>query len=277
MKTVHALAGLLLSTLVTTSAERSAGSLSSALSEARDLRIRRLATRLEWPGQWRPDSVFNWARRTALGDTRLTSRQRAMLAKALADSVLRKPRERRRQELVGPEDCDFLLTLRGPAGVSQVLLSFPEAQARWLGPDSALAVAGFEHHAAKTIEVLRQCFPLDSTVQDLPAAVGWFLHNPTTIPEGDGVIPWYEGLPALINRVRCEHPDVEHVQGVFTVHVEALIDRHGVVSFARVKQGIPLLHELSLECVRRWRYRPAEFEGRPFGFRLAIPVDHTFP
>lgn len=251
-------------------------SLSKALARASEIHVRRLTTRLEWHGPWRPDSTSNWTRRPSRSEQRLTSRQRMILARSLADTVLKKPRPPRRLE-IGPEDCDFLLTLRGPTGIRKLLLSFPEAEARWPGPDSTIRVNSFEGGVAKVIGILRKCFPHDSTVQDLPAAVSWFRHNPTMVGDGDGVVPYYEGVPTLLTQVPCEYPNVEHPpSGVFTVYIEALIDRRGSVSFARVKQGIPLLDAGALECVRRRQYRPAQFEGHPFGFRLTIPVDYKF-
>jgi hypothetical protein len=151
-----------------------------------------------------------------------------------------------------------------------------------LDPDSALTVVRFEGHAQRAIEVLRECFRTDSTVQDLPAAVGWFLHNPVmTGIECNGVIPFYEGVPRLVVEVGCEYPDVEHApSGSFTVWIETVIDRNGDVRLARVKQvgtrPIPMLEEGALACVRRRRYHPASFEGHPFGFRLTVPVTYKF-
>ena len=270
--TIRVFVGSVLAILLATPSGASTGRLSDALLRAREVHVRRLATRLEWPRAWAPDSVSNWTRRSSRGERSLTSRQRASLAEDLADSTLKKPRHQLSPALVvGPEDCDFLLTLRGPEGTSEVLLSFPEALVRWRRPDSTFLGAGFEDHASKVIGLLKECFPLDSTVQDLPAAVGWYLYHAALQSD-----VYLEGLPSLVNKVPCEHPDEEHVHGVFTVYIEALIDRRGVVSFARVKQGIPMLNEAALDCVRRWRYRPAEFEGHPFGFRLTIPVDHRF-
>jgi TonB family protein len=134
-------------------------------------------------------------------------------------------------------------------------------------------IARFEDHTSRIIAVLKECFPRDSTVQDLSAAVGWSLHNPTMINDGDGVIPWYEGTPRFISQAPCGYPNSEHPSRGGNVLIEALIGRSGNVRFARVKQSVPMFDESALDCVRRRHYRPAEFEGRPFGFRLMIYVD----
>ena len=50
------------------------------------------------------------------------------------------------------------------------------------------------------------------------------------------------------------------VQGV--VIIEALVDAEGKVAAARVLRSIPLLDGVSLDAVRRWRFKPTEIEGR---------------
>ena len=261
-----------LAILAATTTQASAWRLSDAMSRADEVHIRRLTTRLEWPRPWAPDSVLNWALRSSQGERSLTSRQRARLAEGLADTILKKPRHQLPLGLlIGPEDCDFLIMLRGAAGTTEVLLSFPEALIRIRRPDSSFSGAGFEDGAVNVIDVLKECFPLDSTVQDLPAATGWYFHHAGLV--GD---PYFEGVPSLEGEFACDYPDVQHISGVFTVHVEALVDRRGGVTRARVKQGYPMLDEGALECVRHWRFRPAMFDGHPFGFRLTIPVEYKF-
>ncbi len=282
VKAARRFALVLLSVLATTPLAASAESLVERLSQAREVRVERLATRLEWPTRWNPDSVSNWTRRTALGGARLTKGQRMLLAHALTDSVVPRPPLWHRSGLFDAEDCDFLLLVKGAMGPNAVLLSFPESQARWLGSDSVVSVVRFEGHALRAIQVLRSCFPHDSTVQDLPAAVGWFLHNPTMTAEGDGVIPWYEGLPRIISEVPCESPRTDHPPpGSVAVWVEALIDHNGAVRLTRpARMGgsptIPALEESAMDCVRRRRFTPASFGGHAFGFRSTIPVTYKF-
>lgn len=241
------------------------------LRDAREVTISRLTTRFAWPGEWRPDSPSAWTRRAQLAEVHLPKRAIMRMADALQDSCLR-PLEPPRNAYLGPEDCDLLLSVGGRESRTMILLSFPELECRWIGRDSSFHVASWRGRAGDVIRIVKACFVQDSTVQDLPAALGWLLQNPKITGEGDGQIPWYEGIPEVLKKAWCEYPHDWLPDLQATALVEVLLDRRGLVRYARVKEGTPMLRGASVACVRRWTFRPAVYEGRPIGFRVSVPV-----
>lgn len=57
-------------------------------------------------------------------------------------------------------------------------------------------------------------------------------------------------------------PEAQQARVQGTVIIEALVDAEGKVAAARVLRSIPLLDAVSLDAVRRWRFKPTEVEGR---------------
>jgi TonB family protein len=83
-------------------------------------------------------------------------------------------------------------------------------------------------------------------------------------------------VPVKTSDARPVYPaDAEkaRVQGV--VIVETLIDDHGSVANARVLRSIPLLDAAALDAVSRWRFTPAEIEGRRISLLMTVTVNFT--
>jgi protein TonB len=58
------------------------------------------------------------------------------------------------------------------------------------------------------------------------------------------------------------------------VIVEAIIDEKGNVTNARVLKGLPMgLDKAALDAVQRWRFKPAEFQGRPVKVYYTLTVN----
>jgi len=55
-----------------------------------------------------------------------------------------------------------------------------------------------------------------------------------------------------------------------TVVLEVSIDAHGNVASVKVIRGIPSLTETALAAVKRWKFRPAKFNGHPIPSKLPV-------
>jgi TonB family protein len=78
----------------------------------------------------------------------------------------------------------------------------------------------------------------------------------------------------LIFNPRPEYPvfaRLTHVQG--PVMLQAVIDKDGTVSSARVVRGPHMLRGAAEDAVRRWRYLPYRINGRPVDVATTITVD----
>ncbi len=58
-----------------------------------------------------------------------------------------------------------------------------------------------------------------------------------------------------------------------TVLVEILIDERGRVARAKVLESVPELDEAALACVKTWRFRPAQKDGKPVAAIAHAPVN----
>ncbi len=89
---------------------------------------------------------------------------------------------------------------------------------------------------------------------------------------GGEVVP-----PEPISRPQPLYPDIARkarVTGV--VIVEAIIDKQGNVTDARVLRGLPMgLSEAATNAILRWKYRPATLNGRPVAVYLTVTVNFT--
>lgn len=80
-------------------------------------------------------------------------------------------------------------------------------------------------------------------------------------------------FPDPISRAEPEYPGIARearVEG--TVFVQALVDTSGRVVSVRVIKSIPMLDRAALECVRQWRFKPAQSRGRLMSVWVGIPI-----
>jgi TonB family protein len=88
-----------------------------------------------------------------------------------------------------------------------------------------------------------------------------------------GEYVYVEELPGAVWKTTPEYPAAARQAGVEgTVMVQALVDGDGRVADTRVVKSIPLLDPAAVECVLRWRFKPASANGRPVAVWIAIPV-----
>ena len=82
----------------------------------------------------------------------------------------------------------------------------------------------------------------------------------------------------LVHRVDPHYPaeaQQERIQG--PVVLQAKISQQGRVQKLTVVSGDPLLAESAMQAVKRWRYKPYTFEGRPLAIETTITVNFTPP
>jgi protein TonB len=61
-----------------------------------------------------------------------------------------------------------------------------------------------------------------------------------------------------------------------TVIVEAIIDQQGQVTSVRVLKSLPMgLDNAAAEAVKKWRFRPAELNGKPVTVYFVLTVNFT--
>ena len=60
------------------------------------------------------------------------------------------------------------------------------------------------------------------------------------------------------------------------VIIEAIIDKQGNVTDARVLRGLPMgISEAAAAAIQRWKYKPAMLNGRPVSVYLTVTVTFT--
>ncbi len=89
---------------------------------------------------------------------------------------------------------------------------------------------------------------------------------------GGEVVP-----PALRTKVQPVYAEIARkarVQG--TVIVEAIIDKQGNVTDARILRGLPMgLSDAAVAAIQKWKYTPATLNGRPVSVYLTVTVTFT--
>jgi len=81
------------------------------------------------------------------------------------------------------------------------------------------------------------------------------------------VAPW------AIKQARPKYPKAafdKKLQG--EVVIEFLIDTKGRVAKTRVVQSVPGLDEAAVECLKKWRFKPAVKDGKPVAVIARAPM-----
>ena len=107
-----------------------------------------------------------------------------------------------------------------------------------------------------------------------PASGGVVTYTPTMQMRVGGAIR----QPAMVSKVEPAYPaaaKVARVEG--TVLVELTIGTDGAVREARVLRSIPLLDQVALDAVRRWRYEPTLLNGAPVEVISVVAVGFRLP
>ena len=81
-------------------------------------------------------------------------------------------------------------------------------------------------------------------------------------------------LPRVIKRVEPEYPVAARkarIAGI--VVIETIVDRKGRVVAERILKPLPFgLDQKALEAVRKWRFAPAKYRGKPVASFFEVTV-----
>jgi TonB family protein len=103
------------------------------------------------------------------------------------------------------------------------------------------------------------------------ATLGKPLQTPPITPPAIAATGMIE--PRKIHHVMPIYPESARLGGVMgIVVIDAIIDRHGNVTDARVIQSVPLLDDAALTAVQQWKYRPTRVDGAAVPSATTITV-----
>ena len=83
----------------------------------------------------------------------------------------------------------------------------------------------------------------------------------------------FDEPPRLMKQTRPKYPAEpfsNRVEG--TVEIQFVIDETGRVTEPRVVKSIPGLEKAALDCVKKWKFRPARKQGRAVKASALAPV-----
>jgi TonB family protein len=83
----------------------------------------------------------------------------------------------------------------------------------------------------------------------------------------------YDVPPKALEITRPEYPPEAFEQGVEgTVLLELVIDAKGKVARVKVLESILPLDEAAIRCAKKWRFKPAQKDGRPVATTAHAPI-----
>jgi len=146
----------------------------------------------------------------------------------------------------------------------------PTEAPRAIAPENPLPAQQFDHPVGTGAELPMGIGDATGIVPSVPA-VSAEPPRPTTVRVAQLPEP-----PRKIVDVRPVYPEIARnarVEG--TVILEAVLDTSGNVTQLRVVRSIPLLDQAALDAVRRWRYSPTMYGGRPVSVLMTITIRFT--
>ena len=79
--------------------------------------------------------------------------------------------------------------------------------------------------------------------------------------------------PRLVSSVLPVYPQIAQLAGVEgDVVVQASIDTNGNVSSTKVLYGPTMLRQAAIDALRRWKYEPAQLDGKPVGTEMTVRI-----
>ena len=85
--------------------------------------------------------------------------------------------------------------------------------------------------------------------------------------------PDYDEPPRIVKLTKPNYPQMAFSRGIEgTVEIVFVVDEKGRVTDPRVIKSIPELDRAALDCVKKWRFRPAKKGGRAVRTEAMAPV-----
>jgi TonB family protein len=142
---------------------------------------------------------------------------------------------------------------------------FGALNAHPVSPRRSSEVAGAE--SAPSIDAMSTSGPLKA----LPSSTA------PLSPLGDMSAPGHSGgqlkPPRLVTSVLPVYPQIAKLAAVEgEVVVQASVDQDGNVSSTKVLYGPMMLRQAAIDAVSRWKYEPAQLDGRPVGTETTVRV-----
>jgi len=107
----------------------------------------------------------------------------------------------------------------------------------------------------------------------VPPMAGLFLSALLVLADNPARYIDYDEPPRPLEMTRPNYPSEafsKKVEG--TVEIEFVVDETGRPTDLRVVKSIPGLDEAALACVKKWRFKPAQKEGKPVKSTALAPV-----
>jgi len=104
-----------------------------------------------------------------------------------------------------------------------------------------------------------------------PAA--WLLISVPAFCQTETELPAYDEPPRIIKQTKPTYPVApfhKRIEG--TVEIEFVVDEKGRVRDAKVIKSIPDLDGAALDCVKKWKFKPATKDGRAVKAVARAPV-----
>ncbi len=132
-----------------------------------------------------------------------------------------------------------------------------------------------EQNADTLLGLLCEALPADTVIGRLRAerkGVAYVAPTEEKLPGPDDQVP-ADVMPEAITKQPPVYPEEARAKGVQgTVIVKALVGRDGRVVDMRLAQGVEGLDEAALSAVRKWRFSPAQYAGKPVAVWVVVPV-----
>ncbi len=86
--------------------------------------------------------------------------------------------------------------------------------------------------------------------------------------------PEYDTPPELISLIRPKYPKEARKENITgSVLVKAFINEKGIVEKTEISKGIDQLNEAAINAVKKAKFKPAEYKGKPVSVWINLSID----
>ena len=107
----------------------------------------------------------------------------------------------------------------------------------------------------------------------VPPMAGLVLGALPVFADSPDKYPDYDEPPRILKMTKPKYPAepfYNKVEG--TVEIEFIVDEKGKPTDLTVVRSVPGLDEAALACVKKWKFKPAQKQGKPVKTRARAPV-----